>query len=103
MKADKRKKISDFMWWLILVALIAWAISTRPGFIFGLALIGAVMFYCYHSPAKSANTNEKEEAIEDIEPYFPTATEKMMENQPKTDSFYSGISEKASIDERPVK
>ena len=91
MKADKRKKMSDFMWWLILVALIAWAISTRPGFIFGLAFFGAIAFYCYHSPAKSANTNEKEEIVEEKKPNFIAGDE-------KTDSFYSGISEKLSID-----
>lgn len=113
MEADKRKKVSDFMWWLIFVAIIAWAISTRPLFIFGLSIIGAIAFYCYHSPPKSADTDGKEAAakehkeylaeVEETKAYFATTTEKMREIRSNTDSFYSGVSGKSSIDEGGTK
>ena len=118
MEDNKRKKVSDFMWWLIIVSIIAWGISQHPGYCLGLAIIIGIFYYCSRPTIKSADTNEKEEEteeptsglpggpaidpdnppdkeIEEIKPDFTIAGE-------KTDSFYSGVSEKPPIDKRPV-
>lgn len=98
MENSRKKKISDFMWWVILVVIIAWAIMTWPMFTFGLALIGAILFYCYHSPPESADTNERAEIVEEKESDFAAGEEKIADPPHKFDSFYSGISAGSSID-----
>lgn len=99
MEADKRKKISDFMWWLIIVSIIAWVISTCPMLIFGLAIILGIWYYCGLSPQKSADTNEKKEVVEEMEVNSTTAEEKTENFSNKSNNFYSGISEGTKFSE----
>ena len=93
MENDQKKKRSDFVCWLIFVAFIVWVIMQHPILIFGLVAFVGIWYYFKDSERKSADIDEKEEIIEEIEPDFVVAGE-------KTDSFYSGVSENSSINSK---
>jgi len=100
---EKKKKELNFIWWLIIVVSIAFAITTWPMFVFGLAIIVGICYWLIHSPPESAKINKKEEEIKETEAFFADTIKEMKENRSKTDSFYSGISKGSSIDGKEEK
>lgn len=95
---DQKKQVSDkesFVLWVIFVAIITWAIMNHPMLIFALVASGGIWYHFKHSSPKSPGRAEVEKEHEEyLEEADSIAAEK------KTDSFYSGISESPSIDDK---
>jgi len=108
------KKQCDSIWWFILI-LVAISIIMRCIIAFELAVFLAVCVIFAGPYLESAKTNGGEKEIIDLvdmieeEPNFNYAASKSDEKEgdfvvegEKIDSFYSGISEGSSIDDKAV-
>jgi len=105
MENARKKKKSDFIWWIAFIIIITWLINKSAiVFIEVIVLLGIWLYFAKLS-RKSADTNDvaEEKVVEEHKEYLAEVEEiiavKEKETMSKTDSFYSGISENPSIND----